>query len=113
MEAKDTVMKLRKILDLVWSGKGSPLDMDVRLLKVAEAQAEISFKAGQESRCDWHKPLPQIIAESFSEGKKAGIKEVVEFVQQFLVFDKWYLVKPDEWKAKLKEWGVDRTVPHR
>ena len=95
MEAKDTVMKLEEVAPKF------PDYIPCAVWDVLERQAEISFKAGQESRCDWHKPLPEIIAESFSEGKE----QVVEWVNKNL---RPYFVAftEREWQAQLKEWGI-------
>ena len=47
------------------------------------------------------------IAVDFAEGKKAGIREVVEWISQHIdlvVFpdNKFY----DAWQSKLKDWGI-------
>lgn len=56
---------------------GYPLPCD----KCGEGEYEEGFNAGQESRCDWHKPLPEIISESFIAGKKAGVEEGKKYKQ--------------------------------
>ena len=53
-------------------------------------QAEISFKAGQESGC-------------YAEGWASGIKEAVDWVVINLNTDS----RRDEWQTQLKEWGYD------
>lgn len=88
----------------------------------AEITGDIAHKAGQESRCDWHKPIPQIIAESV----KAGRREVVEFLATITPYlqmgypepkvasehpykPSYLKVDSEKYQAKLKEWGIDET----
>ena len=81
MKTKDTVMspyKLNKILDDVIEKVGYA-DDDLIELKIAKAQAEISFKA--------------------------GMKEVVGWINSNM----WWLAGDsltEKWQAKLKEWGL-------
>ena len=94
MEAKDTVMEADKIQELVYRKVGFSRtktsmvfdpESDIEVgERVAEAQAEISFKA--------------------------GIKEVAVAVNTYIATHgvrqsmfKW-------WQAKLKEWGIDKEV---
>jgi len=96
MEAKD------KMMELIESFQDNELDWS------RENLCLFMFKAGQESRCDWHKPLAEISVEAFTEGKQAGIKEVVEFIEgkvNSLMFA-GFCVEGDTWQAKLKEWGL-------
>ena len=66
MEAKDTVMNIDQLNEIPdWDSQ--------ELNPVLKAQAEISFEAGYEQV--WK---DGIIQQTFDEGKKAGIKEVVE-----------------------------------
>ena len=49
---------------------------------------------------------------AFYKGKRAGIKEVVEFVEKFLIGkDKTQLIirqtDVELWNYQLKEWGID------
>jgi len=37
---------------------------------------------------------------------KAGIKEVVEFVNNNSIYDLWIKGGKGKWEAKLKEWGI-------
>ena len=83
MESKDTVMTTNDFLDWLrghnipsWNYNSGELNR--------EAQSEISFKAG------------------YNEGKKDGIKEVVEFINNNSIVVR----SMDEilWKSKLKEW---------
>lgn len=92
MEAKDTVMSGEKIEEaMTVEVNHLPLQRHAvfdglsRYKLVAKAQAEISFKA--------------------------GIREVVEFVlahkETGLFFKHGNVyIKPSEWQAKLKEWGL-------
>ena len=44
--------------------------------------------------------------EGYQQGKKVGIEEAGKFIEQFLVFDKWYLVYPEEWNAWTQRMGI-------
>lgn len=56
--------------------------------------------------------LDQAINYIETQGKRAGIREVVEWINLRLWVlslsesDKWG-IKKDEWQAQLKEWGID------
>ena len=81
MKASDTVMSSE---DINFCGiKNVIIKKDARA--IATAQAEISFKA--------------------------GIREVVEWIEEDLNFDSFGGSRLDklreEWQAKLKEWGID------
>ena len=167
MEAKtwqETVMDesdMAGILPEVFDGRLSPFQYDTEeteFLRIAEAQAEISFKAGYEQglkeqgspradeeirlaakeyaetfRREWIKD--EKLIEPFKAGKKAGIREVVEWINKSHLFvarcppqeGKSYVYLGDyilrygknlepqvgfyrlsdsiEWQAELKEWG--------
>jgi len=85
MKAKDTVMNSEQIVKATWINPNYPKDSPVERLStpqevgIAQAQAEISFKA--------------------------GIKEVVEFVEAEGVMCQ-YLDMLNRWQAKLKEWNI-------
>ena len=96
MEAKDTVMKDEEIAGITQKILGDELPelndynwtvSDVERA-IAQAQAEISFKAGQEQST--------VIAEldamerGYQAGKEDGIKEVVEWIETH------QLIKPDK-----------------
>ena len=92
MEAKDTVMSYVQAKKIILNGHCSP---ETRLSDIAitgieqdflNAQAEISFKAGQQE----------------------GMKEVVEFLNKHRQGITTYgvYIPDDEWEAKLKEWGI-------
>lgn len=78
------------------------------------SQAEISFKAGQESMGEpWDRE--QTV---FEDGKKAGIREVVEWIlahselercdpDVMVYFIDYLAVDYPDWQAKLKEWGIE------
>ncbi len=122
MKPEDTVMKPRQILDLVWSGKGSPLDMDRRLLKVAQAQAEITGKIMYEEGRLYGKQeslLNQtIIEQQVKDARQAAIREVVEWILAHsstpmrsnldpTVFTFAMHMSLDIWQEQLKIWFKD------
>jgi len=87
MEAKDTVIdrfRIAKLIDQILVDYPSAGGLYLSY-KVAEEQAEISFKA--------------------------GIREVVEWVEANLQYptrgEGLVLERNMEWQAKLKEWGLD------
>lgn len=114
MKAKDTVMGRNELLDKfgVVLNEGI-LNRDERLRVVAEAQAEISFKAGYKQGVADRENASD---EEYKAGIKAGIKEVVEYLKPFTTEAPFagkqlgqfiiHLERPD-WRAKLKEWGID------
>ena len=95
MDWKDTVMTSEE-LDGYWL---NPDECDDEML--AEAQAEISFKAG--------------IITGTVEGKYDGRREVVETMFNESYGDPrvtgYYKISYEEWQAKLKEWGIKSTTP--
>ncbi len=100
MEAKETVMNIDTNLDeMGWSMKRDVTCLTYAWLKQAVTrQAEISFKAGQESGC-------------YAEGLANGIGEVVEWVESngemmYRPYDVYRKFKTSEWQAKLKEWNI-------
>ena len=84
---------------------------DTRILKDEVAfdkkdmneQAEASFKAGYE---EGRKGCPalEVQGQVYLEGKKAGIREVVEWItaEDLDTELPWNM-----WEAKLKEWGIE------
>ncbi len=84
MEAKDTVMDILEILKAKYlaSRTNSNFEqlnglekLDAQDTAIAEAQAEISFKAGKEEQAREDKPLIANVQHSaFVEGKLAGIE---------------------------------------
>jgi len=111
MEAKDTVMSDEQLGEASW-GK-----WNASHLRVVEAQSEISFKAGQQWVWD-----EGIIQQTFDEGKKKGIREVVEWIDGLIIGvdnckfeerldgDKGCIVldmNENQWQAQKKEWGID------
>ena len=125
MEAKDTVMSTEQIKG-IFKGKvifaSSPeMEKEAMANLVAEAQAEISFKAGEQSGYD--KGYSQAKADRLfiaEEHRKAGIREVVEEVEKnpfqyfkatWSPFERQFTgdveVREKEWQVKLKEWGIE------
>ena len=109
MEAKETVMDKKQIDNIPASiGNIEPVDGVVTtemivadsMKLVAEAQAEISFKAGYEERDKWLSPDE---VKRLEKARQAGIKEVVEWIHN-------HGGSLDgcrqEWQVKLKEWGI-------
>jgi hypothetical protein len=85
-----------------------------------EAVAEISFKAGYDSRKEEIEALMSI---AFKDGEKAGkqegIKEVVEWIKSNaclergdcdvgLCFEDYLHFDYHDWQAKLREWGIEK-----
>jgi len=118
MEAKDTVMSdeqleqnIRKDYENFQVKTETDRVSDI-LMWTRETQAEISFKAGYEEGrtvC----PTNEMQGTIYLEGKQAGIKEVVEFIQERL---QRYKVAPkllgftmlsEDWESALKEWGCE------
>lgn len=98
MEAKNTVIKDVKRIDALFYYKfGFPM-VDKLLL----AQAEISFKVGEEYGIGQHYDR-EIFC--YNKGKKAGIREAVEWIDKHQPYMAFYC--KEEWQAKLKEWGID------
>ena len=104
MEAKDTVIEGEHLADLIaMDNAAGPQDemgrrgKEKREAAMLQAQAEISFKAGQESGC-------------YAEGWASGIREVVDWVEKMNIsldiFDH-VAIEGDAWQAKLKELGID------
>jgi len=90
MEAKDTVMSNEQIAETKreayhHKSRLSPaaFEMFGRDQCIAQAQAEISFKA--------------------------GIREVVEWIKGHTLYkgDYTFHIDVDQWQAKLKEWGIE------
>ena len=117
MEAKDTVMSpadMKRIASKLTDGFRHYLLPD----EAAEAQAEISFKAGQkEEREKSYGDIADIVAKVMvnylkpimEKAKKVGIREVVEWVNER---QKLGYLSPHcgfglLWQAKLKEWGIE------
>ena len=100
MKARETVLSSQEIYDKFYEVR----DVSGTAQRVAEAQAEISFKAGEvegfKKRLEMREPY------------KAGIKEVVEWLidsnlHKGLDFEYWkVLIYKEDWQAKLKEWGL-------
>lgn len=73
MEAKDTVIRRQEIQEMP--------DMGImRCVELAKRQAEISFKAGQD---DKERELGKTNQIALAEGRKLGIREVVEWIREY------------------------------
>lgn len=111
IEAKDTVMSDEQIFGAIngenaeyveLTGIPEELVLEIKAKQrqfrsVAQAQAEPSFKAGeQESDKKWR----LILKDSVAMAKLAGIREVVDFIKSVGY-------SSGDWRAKLKEWGVE------
>ena len=79
MEAKDTVMAREQLKEITFCR------ISGRYGRVAEAQAEISFKAGTREVVEWLKERQGNWCD------ECGTVIVIEL---------------EEWRAKLKEWGL-------
>ena len=99
MEAKDTMMK--NLAQAIIAHPDLPMGQ-----AIAEDQAEVSFKAGEQLSLEKQ-------GQAFLEGKQAGIKEVVEWVDQHGLKEYGELpygtvtLSTNGWQAQLKEWGID------
>ena len=85
MEAKDTVMNFMRIEEI--DAKNATSNFTDALVDVAREQAEISFKAGIKEVVEWIEKRS-----SLSPGRCS----VAMTYESRL-----------EWQAKLKEWGID------
>ena len=103
MEAKDTVII-----------GASPNMSKEDLLK---AQAEISFKAGEEKE---HKIMIGVAVDEGNKAYKTGIKEVVEWMRgnrhvrwggkpekDMGQSHRVWILDDEDWQTKLKEWGIE------
>ena len=97
MEAKDTVMSLEQMTDKIWAmgckadDEGVAVTQKLRFEIIAEEQAEISFKAGED------------------KGKQEGFDKVVEWVKKHSYKGKFFdtlMIENEEWQAFLKERGI-------
>ncbi len=100
MEAKDTVMSIRKSVEL--PGDHSLLSM----IDFTDKVAEISFKAGQEN------PKPTVATMyGYELGESDGIREVVEWVEIVDPIEldgaKQYAITLEQWQAQKKKWGIE------
>ena len=118
MKAEDTVMSEGQLIEVIYLAVEVP-DKDAdeswknkeRFRAVCRAQAEITwgiaFKAG------FKESLDTVVATGeYDEGKKAGIKEVVDWLKENHA-SKFFLNlgRPHGydamWQAKLKGWGIE------
>ena len=71
-------------------------------------RCESSFNAGQDSITKLHQDE---IEEFYNEGRLAGIREVVEWIENNKLFalvpsPKEFVIGWSDWQAKLKDWGI-------
>jgi len=124
MEAIDTVIQNENIMDLEIpcetcdkkpaSGFPTSECIECMALKHREKQAEVSFKAGYDEAI---KKVLALRMESrewgLKEGRKNGIREVVEWINNnhettsvwSVSLERW-AISPKDWQAQLKEWGL-------
>ena len=98
MEAKDTVIQLTEIRTAYPANDVSKAQMIADQRKVSE-QAEISFKAGYQACAE---KMSSVLPKKFAQAKKAGIKEVVDWIEHH----GGSFAEENEWEAQLKEWGI-------
>ena len=87
MKAKDTVMKASELISIQRVQEAAGTYDNPRLplaLAVAKAQAEITWDIAH----------------------KAGIREVVEWIENRSILANRGTAHGQEWQAKLKEWGI-------
>lgn len=113
MEAKDTVMDNTGIVRATWVNPNYPKDSPVMRaakpseVSIAQAQAEISFKLGEQE--GW-KLRDELAIKSIIEARLNGIREVVEWLKACSAIDEpehiMVGISKEKWQAKLKEWGI-------
>ena len=97
MEAKDTVMSNEVIREAIALGEN--VDAYCGAITggdkgIAEAQAEISFKAGIKKVVEWVKANANL---------ERGDRDVGLCFEDYLHFDY------KAWQSQLKEWGIDKS----
>ena len=79
----------------------------IQVPELVKAQAAISFKAGQDSVFG---SIPENLPPLLETAHRAGIKEVVEWVESHShkMNTNMYGISLEraEWQAQLKEWGI-------
>ncbi len=101
MEAKDTVMSEEQVWAVISKCEGTATEARH---DVNKAQAEISFKAGEESIT---KLRQDEIEDFYNEGRQAGRKEVVEWMRKYgIIMETIDMHLEYQWQAQLKEWEV-------
>lgn len=112
---EDTVMSPKQIETAIKVGWLPHLEetltdyelFELRYKSVAQAQAEISFKAGKKQGMT---DKIGVLNAEYRAGKKAGIKEVVEFIEKHThtMNTNMYGISLGrvEWQAQKKEWEV-------
>ena len=69
---------------------------------ILEAQAEVSFRIGKTLSVA---ETMELSLKAMEDMKKAGLKEVVDWVEKHKPFMAFHCDK--DWQAKLKEWGIE------
>jgi len=91
MEAKDTVMSEEQI-KMAWYSQLGHVAGDKA---IAQAQAEISFKAGIKEVVEW-----------IEENLLVAVKDEMSGSQITVTLGKAH--ESEEWQAKIKEWGTNK-----
>lgn len=100
MKAEDTVIPVEPHSQRVWCHHcGEEFGIESKIEYERTVQAEISFKAGYKQGAEDNYKAGQ-------DDYKAGIKEVVEFVESTGEMHHTSKIAK-EWQAQLKEWGID------
>ncbi len=102
IEAKDTVMKGKQLDEFAVTWAIGDKDDVLLNESVLEAQAEISFKAGQEDVILESKMGTLTVSSLLNKGRR----EVVEWIKENAYNKSPMMIKTLEWQAKLKEWGI-------
>lgn len=108
MEAKDTVMSIRQVLEAVNqypvnSDKAKNIHTirsDEDITRLIVAQAEISFKAGFRYALEG-----AVIEGGYESVKKQGMKKVVEWAERNDPNNSFWDSRC--WQDKLKDWGIE------
>ena len=130
MEAKDRLVGELRIHSILADERNKLNRSIIRAMKqLRKEQDEISFKAGYEEgmksqktprtdlECgladeEFRKEFHIARKETDMEMYKAGIKEVVEWIENNKLFalvpsPKEFIIGWQDWQAKLKEWGIE------
>jgi len=111
MVAKDTVIKPGELGLAIIKYPELPMGQAISI-----EQAEISFKAGRRAEAketyDRKLTFNDGRRAGIKEGNEAGIKEVVEWVEENKLglsspSDEFFYKYWNKWQAKLEEWGVN------
>ena len=112
MEAKDTILTEKQLKEKL----GEDIIVGQQAKKALELQAGVSFKAGYVEGRDDREGAAD---EEYKGGRKAGVKEVVEWLEtkiwshytdpsgtyHWIAMKAPGAIKLEEWQAKLKDWN--------